>query len=165
MPSTEARASQDGSARAEQEAARRDINRGREEVRSLGADTAEITGELRELARLEMQLAMAEMADNRQRLMMGSASGIAAGVFAFWILGFLGVAMMFGLMEVWPNWAAALATAGVWLVLAAIAGLVARARFKAFSPTPKRTIASLKEDATWLRGLMKQSGASATNAR
>ncbi|MCK9485611.1 MAG: phage holin family protein [Dehalococcoidia bacterium] len=145
------------------DAVRDDVNRGREEVRSLGARTAEITEDLRELARREMALAQAEMADNRQRLMTGSTAGVAAGVFAFWLLGFLGLAMMFGLMEVWPEWAAALATAGAWLLLAAVAAFVARSRFKDFSPTPKRTMASLKEDAAWLRRLTRRNAGSANS--
>ncbi len=152
-------------AEAGREQVREDMARGREEMRSLGSRTADVTQELRELARLELDLARAEIADNRQRLMMGSGAGAAAAVFAFWILGFLGLAMMFGLMEVWPDWLAALTTAGAWLLLAAIAGLVARSRFKAFSPTPQRTIASLKEDVAWARRLMKQSAASGSSGR
>lgn len=147
------------------QAVREDLNRGRQEMRGIGAETADITRELRELARLELDLAKTEMAENRQRLVVGSGAGVAAGVFGFWILGFLGIAMMLGLMEVWPGWAAALVTAAAWLILAGIAAFVARSRFQQFSPTPKRAMASMKEDVTWARGLMKQSSASASSGR
>ena len=95
----------------------------------------------------------------------GAISGSIAGSFAFWILGFLGGAMTFALAEVWPAWLAALTTAGAFLVVAAIAGLVARSRFKQFSPTPRRTIASLREDIEWLRRLTTQNAASASSGR
>lgn len=158
-------ATNNGRADAGPEVARDDLRRGRAEMRSLGARTAEITAEIRELARLEAELAKAEMQENRGRLMAGSMNGAAAGALAFWILGFLGAAMTLGLMEIWPGWAAALATAGTFLLIATIAGLMARRHFKKFSPTPERTIASLREDARWARQLMKQSAESANSGR
>lgn len=147
------------------EAAREDLRQGREEMRMLGARTAEITQELRELARLEMELARAEVAENRRLLMTGAVSGASAGLLGFWVLGFLGLAMTYGLAEVWPLWAAALATAGVFLVVAGIAAMVAKSRLADFSPTPKRTMASLREDLTWVRKLLKQSAASVNSGR
>lgn len=145
------------------EEVRDDVTRGRSELRALGARGAEITDDLRELARLEAELARAEIEENRKHLQRGVTNGVMAGVFAFWILGFLGGAMTFGLMEVWPAWAAALATAGAFLLLAAIAGLMARSQLKQFSPTPKRALASIKEDIAWLRKLTMQSAASVRN--
>ncbi|MGE3960056.1 MAG: phage holin family protein [Dehalococcoidia bacterium] len=154
-----------GGFRENAEAVRADVERGRSELRAIGARGREITDDLRELARLEADLARAELNDNRRALQSGAVSGTLAGVFAFWILGFLGGAMTFALNEFWPAWAAALATAGTFLVIAAVAGLIARSRFKQFSPTPRRTIASIREDITWLRTLTKQNAASASSGR
>jgi len=147
------------------QAVRDDVENGRAELRAIGSRSAEITEDLRELARLEAELAKAEMDESRQALKRGSINGILAGVFACWILGFLGGAMTFGLAEIWPAWAAALATAGAFLLIAAIAAMMARSQFKKFSVTPTRTIASVKEDIAWLRTLTKRNAASASSAR
>lgn len=155
-----ARADQD--ARAE---ANEDLQRGREELRTLGARGAEIAEDLRELGRLEAELARAEIDENRKALMQGVMSGAVAALVGFWVLGLLGAAMTLALFAVVDEWLAALITAGVFLLVALIAGLVARSRFKKFSPTPKRTIASIREDVTWLRGLMKQSATSVSRGR
>lgn len=144
---------------------RDEVERGRSELRAVGARARDVTDDLRELARLEAELAKAEFDENRSALKSGAISGSIAGSFAFWILGFLGGAMTFALAEVWPAWLAALTTAGAFLIVAAIAGLVARSRFKQFSPTPRRTIASLREDIEWLRRLTTQNAASASSGR
>ena len=146
-------------------AATEDLQRGRRELRSLGARGAEIADDLRELSRLETELARAEMDESRSALTQGAISGAAAALIGFWVLGFLGAAMTFALAEIWDAWLAALVTAGVFLLVALVAGLIARSRFKKFSPTPKRTIASIREDVTWLRGLMKQSATSVSRGR
>ncbi len=151
--------------KANAQAVRDDVERGRAELREIGASGAEITDDLRELARLEAALAKAEIDESRQALTKGSMSGVLAGVFAFWILGFLGGAMTFALAEVWPAWAAALATAGVFVLVAAIAGIMARSEFKKFSVTPQRTIASIREDIAWLRRLTKRNAASVNSVR
>lgn len=142
---------------------RDDVSRGRSELRALGARGREITDELRELARLEADLAKAEVDESRKALQRGAMSGAMAGMFAFWILGFLGLAMTIALAEVWPEWLAALATAGAFLVVSAIAGLIARSRIKKFSAMPKRTIASIREDIAWLRRLTRQNAASVSS--
>jgi uncharacterized membrane protein YqjE len=147
------------------EAARDDLRRGREEARRLGASTAEIVSDLRELARLEMDLARAEMADNRSRLTSAIAGGTLAAVSGFWMVGFAGWAAMSALAEVWPAWAAALATAGGWLALALLAAGFAWLRMRRFSATPRRTLQSLREDIAWARGLTKPNGASGRNGR
>jgi len=154
-----------GSFKDNAQAVRDDVQRGRSELRAIGARGAEITEDLRELARLEAELAKAEVQENRKALQTGVMTGSIAGVFAFWLLGFLGAAMMFGLAEFMELWIAALATAGAFLLVAAIAGLMARSRFQKFSPTPQRTIASIKEDLAWLRRLTKRNAASANSAR
>lgn len=142
---------------------REDVERGRSELRAIGARGREITEDFQELARLEAELAKAEMQENRRALARGSVNGAMAGVFAFWLLGFLGGAMTLGLMEIWPAWAAALATAGVFLLLAAITALMARSQFQKFSPTPRRTIESIREDIAWLRRLTKRNAGSANS--
>jgi hypothetical protein len=72
------------------------------------------------------------------------------------VLGFLGLAAMFGLAEVMPLWAAALVVAVVLGVVTAALGLMARQRFSQFSLMPSHTVRSLKEDMRWASGQLKR---------
>jgi len=149
-----------GADQTSREEAREDLKRGRSELRDLGSRGAEIADELRQLGRLEAELAKAEIDQSRRALMAGTMSGGIAALVGFWVLGLLAAAMTLGLAEVMEMWLAALVSAGVFLVVALVVGLIARNRFKQFSPMPNRTMASLREDLTWLRKLMKQNAAS-----
>lgn len=142
-----------------------EVARGREEIRGMGAAAAEIAGDFSELANLELALVRAEIADNLARLKQAGMFGGIAALFGFWVIGFLGVTMMLALALVWPDWLAALATAGTLLLITGIAGAIAYTRMKAFSPTPRRSLASIREDVAWARGLMKRNGGSASSGR
>ena len=125
--------------------------RAQTEVRALGASVAAITVELGALMQKEAQLAQAEMGDSVAAAKKAATFGAAGGYFAMLVVGFLALAMMFGFATFLDMWAAALATAGVLLVLGIVCGLLAKSGLKDFSVTPKRTIRSLQEDVTWAR--------------
>lgn len=135
-----------------------DFARGRAEVRAVGADAADIAGELSKLAALEAALARAEVMDNVDTLKRGGIWGAVGAVVGFWVLGFLALAMTFALAEIWPAWLAALATALSLLAIAGIALAMAKARLQAFSPVPGRAIESIRKDVQWARELTKRSG-------
>jgi Putative Actinobacterial Holin-X, holin superfamily III len=46
-------------------------------------------------------------------------------------------------------WLAALITAGLILLLAAVFGLLARSQMQKFSPVPRRLVSSIQEDVRW----------------
>jgi uncharacterized membrane-anchored protein YhcB (DUF1043 family) len=120
------------------------------------ASTAELvkdlTREVSQLVRQEMQLAKAEMTEkaNEAKPAAGMFSGAAVlglatvgGSMAFFIL----------LLDNWmPNWLAALI---VTVVYGAVAGFLAMRGKEQISratpPTPERTIESVKEDVQWAK--------------
>jgi uncharacterized membrane-anchored protein YhcB (DUF1043 family) len=120
------------------------------------ASTAELikdlTREVSQLVRQEMQLAKAEMTEkaNEAKPAAGMFSGAAVlglatvgGSMAFFIL----------LLDNWmPNWLAALI---VTVVYGAVAGFLAmrgkEQMSRATPPTPERTIESVKEDVQWAK--------------
>jgi hypothetical protein len=130
--------------------------RAQAEIRSLSGQVVGISDELRELARREVTLARAEAQDNMSAATQGAAYGGGAGVMALYVLGFLGLALTFGLAELMPMWAAALITAAVFGAALVALGGIARSRFSQFSLTPRRTMRSLREDMQWARAQMKR---------
>jgi len=124
------------------------------------ASTAELvkdlTREVSQLVRQEMQLAKAEMTEkaNEAKPAAGMFSGAAVlglatvgGSMAFFIL----------LLDIWmPNWLAAL------VVYGAVAGFLAmrgkEQMSRATPPTPERTIESVKEDVQWAKSHATSNG-------
>lgn len=127
------------------------------EIRVLGAQVTGISDELRELARREATLARAEAHDNISLATQGAALGGSAGVLALYLLGFLGLALTFGIAEFLPLWSAALVTGALFGVAAATLGSMAKRRFSQFTLTPNRTLRSVREDMQWARAQMKRS--------
>nr|WP_237448597.1 phage holin family protein [Nocardioides flavescens] len=83
----------------------------------------------------------------------GKGAGMlgGAGLGAWFALVFLSLALMF-LLDNWlPIEAAALITAAVWAVVAAVLAVLGRARLKKAHPELPHTQQSLKEDASWAR--------------
>jgi len=122
-----------------------------QEARGIGDTIARITSELRVLSEREMDLARAEMADTRDAAKSAGMWGGVAAVFGLIALEFLALAGMLALAQVLELWAAALITAGVLLVIAAIGAFAARSAMSDFSLVPKHTIKSVQEDMRWAR--------------
>ena len=131
--------------------------RAQAELRVLTSQVTGISGELRELARREAVLARAEAQENAALAAQGVGFGGGTAVVALYVLGFLGLALTFGLGEFIPLWASALVTALLFGVVVAVLGTMARSRFSQFSLTPKRTMRSLREDMQWARAQMRRS--------
>ena len=122
-----------------------------------GPDLATLFGELREETRLlvgkEVELAKAEINEAKGHLIKGVVGYVAAGVLAVFAVVLLSIAAAWGLAEAVPIWAAFLIVGAAWVVIAAIAFVVARSALRRFDPVPRRTIHTLKEDARWVRTL------------
>lgn len=140
-----------------------DLRRGREEARELGSEFSGIAEDLRRIFRTETELAKAEMRESMQAAIQGAILGAVAAVMAILLLTFLGLAGMFALDLVMPLWAAALVTAGVILVLAAIVGFVAYNRFKQVKVMPSKAIGHMREDVSWAGSQLKSSVTSSSN--
>lgn len=134
------------------------LRRGEDEARELGHEVADITQELRRLAADEMQLGIAEVKEQVNFAIRGAVLGVSAFIFAEFVVVFLGLAVMFALDTALATWAAALITAGIFLVLTAILALLARAYIKRVKMKPQRLIQSIKEDITWARNQIRSNG-------
>ncbi len=108
------------------------------------------------LVREEIELAKTEVSEKVGKLLRGSAVGVAAGTFAFLalILAMEGIAWLLA-EEVFDNtaWAGFLVESAVFLLIAALAGLIAYKAVKAGSPpVPEQAIEEAKLTKEMLAG-------------
>ena len=127
--------------------------------RPLGDLVSDVSIQTSSLIREEIELAKAEVREKVNSLVKGSVVGIAAGTFAFLALILImhGIAWLLNDLFFDDNvWLGFFLEALLFLIVAAIAGLVAAKAFKKGAPpTPdlaieeaKRTKATLTEDRT-----------------
>ncbi|GAA2450499.1 phage holin family protein [Streptomyces mauvecolor] len=121
--------------------------------RSLGQLVASATAEMSALVHDEIALAKAEL---RQDVKRGAIGGIAistAGVLALFSLPVLSFAAAYGIHNLGLGLAwSFLIVGGAFLVLAALLGVLAIAKFKKVKP-PEKSIASAKQTAATLQGV------------
>ena len=118
------------------------------EERSVGELVFDVSERASTLVREEIELAKTEVSEKAAKLLRGSAVGVAAGVFAFLALILImeGVAWLLNEEvfdgKVWPGFFVA---AAVFLLIAALAGLIAYKAVKAGSPpVPEQAIEEAK---------------------
>jgi Putative Actinobacterial Holin-X, holin superfamily III len=119
--------------------------------RSLGELVSEMTSELSQLMRQEIELAKTE---TKAELAKVTDAGKAFGAGAF--LGYLAVVLLafaaaWGLAAVMPTGLAFLIVGVVLGIGAAIAFLAGRKRLEGFTPVPEETVETLKEDVEWAK--------------
>jgi hypothetical protein len=116
--------------------------------RSLADLVVDVSENASILVREEIELAKAEVSAKVSKLARGSAVGAAAGVFAFLALILIlhGIAWLLGEELFSGNiWAGYFVTAGIFLLIAALAGFIAFRALKAGSPpVPEQAIAEAK---------------------
>lgn len=119
--------------------------------RSVGELLGEVTSDLSKLMRQEVALAKVEMKE--EAVKAGKASGLlgGAGAVGYLVLVFLALALMFALDEVMPMGWAALLTAVLLGIVAAVLFVLGRNRFKQVNPKPEQTVETLKEDVQWAK--------------
>src|SRR5689334_157813 len=118
------------------------------EERSLADLVVDVSEHASTLVREEIELAKAEVSAKVSKMAKGSVVGIAAGTFAFLalILVLHGIAWLLG-EEVFDGniWAGYFVTAGIFLLIAALAGFIAYRAVKAGSPpVPEQAIEEAK---------------------
>jgi Putative Actinobacterial Holin-X, holin superfamily III len=121
------------------------------EESTLARIAGELSEEVRQLARLELELARTEVGEAVTNAKKAGAGFGSAGVLGVIAVLFVSFAAAYALAEVLPTWAGFLIVAVVWALGAAAFFRMGRRHLRAFDPVPHRTIDSLKEDATWLR--------------
>jgi uncharacterized membrane protein YqjE len=118
---------------------------------SVGELLGRVTGDLSTLMRQEVELAKVEIKEEATKA--GKASGMLAGAGAvgYLVLVFLSLALMFALDQVMPIGWAALITAVVLGIVAAVLFVLGRKRFQQVNPKPEQTVETLKEDVQWAK--------------
>jgi uncharacterized membrane protein YqjE len=114
---------------------------------STGELVGRLAGEAKELAKKEIDLAKSELRTELKSELKMAAGLAGAGVAALVMFQLLLAALVLALAETMPPWAAALVTAGGFLVLGLVAGAIGW-RYRVRNPLSK-TRKTLKEDAQW----------------
>jgi hypothetical protein len=122
-------------------------------ARSSGQLVKDLSHQVTTLARLEIQLAKAEMAEKGRTAGLGAgilAGGAVAGLIA---LGTLTAFLVLALAEAIPAWLAALFVTALWAGIAAVLAWQGKEKLEELgTPVPEDTVESVKEDIEWLKG-------------
>jgi F0F1-type ATP synthase assembly protein I len=119
--------------------------------KSLGELFSELTSDLSNLFRKEVELAKVETKEEVARA--GKAGGmLGGGAFAAWFaLLFVSFALAW-LLDEWMHTALAFLIVGLlYGVVAAVLALQGKARLQSVNPVPQQTVETLKEDVQWAR--------------
>ena len=120
--------------------------------RSTGELVKDLSNQVSLLARQEIEVAKAEMAEKGRRAGLGLGLVAAAGVSALLALGTLTACVVLALDGAMPAWLAALIVALAWSVVAAVLASVGKQKMEqAGTPVPEQTVESVKEDIKWLK--------------
>lgn len=120
-------------------------------TRSLGEIVGEVTTDLSELLKAELQLAKVELKQEASRAGKGAGMLAGAGVAALLLLFFVSLTLMYLLDNVMPVELAALVVTLVWAAVTAVLAIVGRTNLKKANPQLPQTQQTLKEDAQWAR--------------
>jgi membrane protein implicated in regulation of membrane protease activity len=121
--------------------------------RGIRASVTRVVAHLSSLARLEQELARSELERKGATLGGGAALAVAAGVLAFFAVGFGLAAVAAALALVVDWWLALLIVFGALLVLVLVLLLVARSLFRSAAPLkPEQAIEEARLTKEVLRG-------------
>jgi uncharacterized membrane protein YqjE len=119
---------------------------------SLGALFNSAIGDLKNLVKMEKELAVAEVSQAGKRLAPAIAAFAVAAVAGLLIAILGSVALAFGIADLFDiglGWGFFIVTV-LWLLLAGVAGLFGLRQVKKIKP-PERTIRTVKDTADWAR--------------
>jgi hypothetical protein len=115
--------------------------------RSLSELVKQLSDQSTQLARMEVELAKAELQQKGKQIGIGAGAFGGAGTFGFYAFGALTAAIILALAEGMAGWLAALVVAVVYAAVAGILALLGKKRVEmAAPPAPERAIESSKED-------------------
>jgi uncharacterized membrane protein YqjE len=122
-----------------------------EQTRSLGEIIGEVTSDLSDLFKQEVELAKVELKQEATRAGKGAGMLAGAGLAAVLLLVFASLTVMYLLDNVMPVELAALIVTLLWAAVAGVLALVGRKNLKKSNPQLPVTQQTLKEDAQWAR--------------
>jgi uncharacterized membrane protein YqjE len=108
-----------------------------------------------EIIRLEMRLARTEIGEETNKALRAFAVLGAGLILVVYGLGFLLLSAVYALADVLPDWLGPLLVGVIVAVIAAALVAIGRNRLKTVSPVPRKAIASVKEDAKWVKDQTK----------
>jgi uncharacterized membrane protein YqjE len=127
--------------------------------RPTGELVKELSQQVSELVRQEVELAKAEMAEKGRKAGIGAGFLGGAGVAGLAALGALTALLILALDRVMPAWAAALIVTALWAAVAGVLALRGRQKVREVGrPVPEKTVDSVKEDVEWLKSGRTTSG-------
>jgi len=118
---------------------------------SVGDLLGRVTSDLSTLMRKEVELAKVEIKEEATKAGKASGTLVGAGLVGFLVLVFLSLAVMFGLDQVMPIGWAAVITAVLLAIVAAVLFVVGRRQLQQVNPKPEQTVETLKEDVQWAK--------------
>jgi len=118
---------------------------------SVGELFSDVAADLSTLMRQEVELAKAELQQSAKRAGKGAGMLAGAGVSGHMFLIFGSVAVWWGLGELTGHGWSALIVAAIWLVIAAVLGLLGRREISAVSGVPQ-TAQTVKQIPAAVRG-------------
>jgi len=122
------------------------------EKKERGSSGKKLAADLRELARLEVELAKSELASKGRNAALGVGLLIAAVLAGLMLIATLVTAAILAVALVVPGWAAALIVAGLLALLTGACVLIGvRCLLSAVPPVPKQAIETSKENVEWLK--------------
>jgi hypothetical protein len=122
-------------------------NGARGDQQSLAELTRQLSEQTTTLARMEVELAKAELQQKGKQIGIGAGAFGGAGLFGFYAFGALTATLILALAEAVDPWLAALIVTVVYAAIAGVLALIGRNRVQEGTPpTPERAIESTKED-------------------
>jgi hypothetical protein len=120
--------------------------------RSVGELIGEVTTDLTNLMRQELDLAKAEV--KQEVTTAGKAAGMlgAAGFAGYMVALFASIALWWALANGMDEGWAALVVAAIWAVVAAVLAVLGRSRLRQVNPKPERTVQTLQQVPDALKG-------------
>jgi MFS family permease len=120
--------------------------------RSLAELARQLSQQTTDLARHEVELAKAELREKGKRASIGAGMFGGAGALGVYALGALTAAIIAGIAEALPVWAAALIVAALYGAVAGILALRGKSKVQqATPPVPEATVQSVKEDVRYTK--------------
>ena len=118
---------------------------------SVGELFSDVAADLSTLIRQEMELAKAELRQSATRAGKGAGMLAGAGISGHMVLLFASVAAWWGIGDTTGHGWSALIVAGIWLIVAAILGLMGRREISAVPGVPQ-TAQTMKKIPDAIRG-------------
>lgn len=119
--------------------------------RSFTVVLQDIMRNVQEIIRAEVRLAKAEIREEASKALSSMVWVMVGAVCAAFALTFLLWTVVYAVGLVWPMWAATLVVAAVLGIAGAVMLSSGIRRMKDVSPTPERTVETMKENVAWVK--------------